>query len=541
MASCLGMYIENNIIKYAKVSKDRSGTKVESFGIKFYEKLGQGIKQIVEETYSYKTPISINLSNEMYTYFEMFSLLGKNYLPKAIKTEFDSYCVDKGYNPNVFETRYAVVDDLQDKDKVKVINISANRIELNRNTQEFESYRVSNITPLSMCITNLIDFKPKQNALIVNMEEKTTITTVIDQNIYQIDELDEGSGDVLSKIDRKENSLSKSYEACKNTTIYTAEGQDLGEEQNYLEDIMPTLYNIVGQVKKTINESLAAIKTVYITGTLATINNVDLYFQEYLPEASCKILKPYFIRSNIKGISVKDYIEVNSAISLALQGLGEGVTGMNFQKQGFLDKLPAWMKLDAGGASDVSGKRPAGKKNWLTIDFGEKLSPIEKRLISGAVTLVILILIYGTFSTLLGIQIKNKEQEVDNLIADTEEQIKLAQTDKGTIDTRANEYKNMVQALENLNDRVSDANQSRNMIPNLLNQIMFVVPENVQITSIENTTDRHIVIVAQAEKYEQLGYFKAKLKTDGILNNVVSDSGVNDGSAVKVTIEGDIL
>ena len=99
----------------------------------------------------------------------------------------------------------------------------------------------------------------------------------------------------------------------------------------------------------------------------------------------------------------------------------------------------------------------------------------------------------------------------------------------------------MVQALENLNDRVSDANQSRNMIPNLLNQIMFVVPENVQITSIENTTDRHIVIVAQAEKYEQLGYFKAKLKTDGILNNVVSDSGVNDGSAVKVTIEGDIL
>ena len=153
MASCLGMYIENNIIKYAKVSKDRSGTKVESFGIKFYEKLGQGIKQIVEETYSYKTPISINLSNEMYTYFEMFSLLGKNYLPKAIKTEFDSYCVDKGYNPNVFETRYAVVDDLQDKDKVKVINISANRIELNRNTQEFESYRVSNITPLSMCIT----------------------------------------------------------------------------------------------------------------------------------------------------------------------------------------------------------------------------------------------------------------------------------------------------------------------------------------------------------------------------------------------------
>lgn len=150
------------------------------------------------------------------------------------------------------------------------------------------------------------------------------------------------------------------------------------------------------------------------------------------------------------------------------------------------------------------------------------------------------IIMYATFSVLLGKQIENKSEEVDDLIAYTQEQISLAEEDQATIDTRTNEYKSMVQALENINDRISDVNQSRNMIPNLLNQIMFVIPEGVQITSIENTTDRHIVIIAQASKYEQLGYFKAKLKSDGILNNVISDSGVYDGSAVKVTIEGDL-
>ena len=60
MSSCLGLYIENNIIKYAKVSKDHDNLKIDAFGIKFSEKLGDAIDQVVEETYSQKTPISVN-------------------------------------------------------------------------------------------------------------------------------------------------------------------------------------------------------------------------------------------------------------------------------------------------------------------------------------------------------------------------------------------------------------------------------------------------------------------------------------------------
>ena len=54
MPSCLGLYIETNIIKYAKVSKERDILKIESFGIKFYDKLDEAIKQIISETYSFK-------------------------------------------------------------------------------------------------------------------------------------------------------------------------------------------------------------------------------------------------------------------------------------------------------------------------------------------------------------------------------------------------------------------------------------------------------------------------------------------------------
>ena len=65
MSNCLGLYIEDHLIKYAKVSKDHDNMKVETFGVMFYEKISDAIKQIVEETYSQKTPISINLSNQI--------------------------------------------------------------------------------------------------------------------------------------------------------------------------------------------------------------------------------------------------------------------------------------------------------------------------------------------------------------------------------------------------------------------------------------------------------------------------------------------
>ena len=210
MSTCLGLYIEENIIKYAKVTKERDQVKIDAFGVKFYENLDQVIKQIVEETFSYKTPISINLSEEMYNYFQVFALLSKKDLPRTIKTEFESYCTEKNYNQNVFETRYAITPNTQDKEKLKVIHISENKMELNKILQNFTNYKLQNIVPLPMTISNVSDFE--ENCLIVNIEENTTITTIIDQNVYDVTKMEIGSRNFLEKINAKENSYQKSYE-----------------------------------------------------------------------------------------------------------------------------------------------------------------------------------------------------------------------------------------------------------------------------------------------------------------------------------------
>ena len=538
MSNCLGLYIDEHLIKYAKVSKDHDNIKVDSFGIKFYDKIGDAISQVIEETYSQKTPISVNLSEEMYNYFDMFSLLTKNDLHKAIKTEFESYCTDKGYNPNVFETRYAVVDSQLDKDKIKIIHIAENKIELNKRIQEVDGYHLANISPISMSIPNLLQIRKDENCIIVNMEDQTVITTIMGSKIFNVDILEEGSRDILAKINLKENSYSKSYEICKNTTIYTSEGRELQvADTGYLDDIMPTLYNIVGQVKKIINSTTDKIEKVYITGTAALINNVDLYFQEYLPETECEILKPYFINQT-GDLSIKDYIEVNSAISLALMGLGEGVTGMNFKKKTLADQIPNWLKVEVN--PDKTKKEQKNLGGFFTWDLGQKLDNTEKGLIRVAVALFLLVVIYSGFSGLLNYQMNEKEKEANDSITQTNSQIQLANSDNEKIKSKTNEYSTMIQNLQDANDRITDRNKTRNAIPNLLNQIMSVIPESVQLTSIENDTGTHVVINAQSNKYEQLGFFVAKLKNDVILNNVISTAGQKDGGIVTIKIEGDL-
>ena len=538
MANCLGLYVENNIIKYAKVSKEHEKIKVEAFGVKFYDNLEKAIDQIVEETYSYKTPISINLSEEVYNYFNMFSMLSNKDLSKAIKTEFEMYCADQGYNPNVFETRYVVSKNLADKEKLKVIHIAANKIELTKKLQVLEKYKLSDIVPVSMTIANLIETKPKENCLIVNMEENTTVTTILDENIYNINLFDEGSQEFLRKINLKENSMAKSYEICKNTTIYTSEGKDLQENEiGYLEDIMPTLYTIVGNVRKIINESEEKIDKVYLTGTATLINNLDLYFQEYLNEINCEILKPYFINAT-KDISVQDYIEVNSAISLALSGLGQGVQGINFKKQNFNDKIPDWLKIEVNPGKEKKSK--LATSGWFTNDLGEKLDKTEISLLRTVGGLFILFIVYSCFSMLLNNQMDSKEAQAQESISSTTAQIQRVENDKTKIESRTNDYTEMIQNLQDLNDRITDASKTRDAIPNLLDRIMFIIPENVQLTSIKNTTGTHIVIQAQSNKYEQLGMFKAKLDTEMYFTNVISTSGQQENNVIKVTIEGDL-
>lgn len=545
MTSCLGMYIEPNIIKYAKVSKDKEILTVESFGIKFYDKIGDAIKQVIQDTISFKIPISINLSEESYNYFNMFSLLNKNDLKKAINTEFESLCNERGVNRNALDARYVLVNNLDNKEKVKVIHIATNKNTLSTMQQPFIEYRVSNISPMGTSISNIANLKQKENVLIINMEEETTVTTIVDQKIYSVDKIEEGARTVLDSINLKENSYSKAYEICKNSTIYTIEGKELQDEENeYLEDIMPTLYKIASKIQEGLLSSMVKIDRIYLTGTLSVVNNIDLYFQEFFKTEKCEILRPFFIKDNIK-INIKDYIEVNSAIALAMQGLDYGLKDMNFRQRTWKDDLDNIFSSFGKSKKENTGiDNPKGKgiSDFFKLNLKQKLDKTEMWLLRVAGGVLFLTIIYCAFSLFLGNEIAKKKEEVSAVKLDTQKQIETVTEDIGKVNTKTNEYIQLSDNLKNIRAQVEEDNRYKKVMPNLLTQIMYSIPQGVQLTSIENTTGRHIVISAQSKQHEQLGYFKAILKTKGILapDTVVSSAGIKQGDTVKIVIEGDL-
>ena len=171
-----------------------------------------------------------------------------------------------------------------------------------------------------------------------------------------------------------------------------------------------------------------------------------------------------------------------------------------------------------------------------------KLTRSEQTLLRIAYGLLMFIIVYSAISIFLNNSMTKKAKEIEKAMKEANSQIELINNDISRIKFNKSKYKEMTKRLTDLNASIEEKRRVKNAIPTLLNQIMFSIPKGVQITSIENINDTRIVINAQANTYDQLGYLKASIKNYNILINVVSDSGQKNSqeAAIMTTIEGDL-
>ena len=540
MASSLGIFIEKDIIKYAKLNQEKDSIKVESFSVEFYEKgnVGAAVKKILTETNGAKCSVNVNVSSELYNYFETFSMLSKKDMKDSIDIEFDLLCGEKGYNRKSLDTRYILTTSKENADKYKVLHIAVNKNDVNKRVKEFAPVKIASMTPISTSITNLIDGDEIDNAIIVNIENETQITTVIEGQIYRTDIISDGMGKILNKINEVESSTKKSYEVCKNITVYSQGQGGTLEGNEYIDEITPILDNIINEVKEIIDSSFVNIKKVYITGSGTIINNVDLYFQEYISNCACEVLKPYFVQAGSIKIPVKEYIEVNSAIALALNGLGNLNKELNFltKQTPQVEDLKSLIKSKLGGKKSLTGGMNVDEEMPV-------MSTSEKLLIRICVLVGVAFVGYALCSNYTVKKIEEKRNDIIATTAKTDIQLALMTADKEKIDTTTSAYSIMLENLKKISDDVNSTDErtiEKDAIPNLLNKVMFIMPQRAKINSIENTEGKHIVMEIESREYEQLGYFMAAIKTDEILVNVRSTSGVKEGAVIKVVIEGDL-
>lgn len=535
MLSSLGIYVDKNLIKYAKLKKVKDSYKLESFNVEVFEDLKEALTKVINETNSHKIPICINISNELYNYFDVFSVLEKKDITKSLDIEFEMLCSDKGYDYSSLESRYVLRDNKENIDKYKSIYISTNKKDIQEQVKFLSNYKLYSMTPVSTSITNLVENKGKENIAIVNIENETKITTIVDGQIHRVDVLNSGMGDVTEKISKLEMSWKKAYDACKNIIIYNNnETKSLDENENeYIDIVMPVLYKIANETKKIISGYKETIDKVYITGMGATINNVDIYFQDFFKHAKVEILKPFFIDTTSLNVQAKEYIEVNSAISLALDGVGFINKDLNFAPH---SKLNSFDTLAAS-------KEDFDIKNWKQYITGPYTIQ-EKMLLRMMTVFLIAIVGFTATSGIVSKKIINQIKNAEINIAETTNQISNIDTQMSQIQSHTSAYATLIGSVDALNDAATTVGDdrviSKNAVPNLLNKLMFIIPKQVQITSIKNTEGKHIVIEAVSEKYEQLAYFSALIKNNKLLTEIQSTSGTKNDSLVQITIEGDL-
>ena len=553
MQYCLGISIDDKFIKYAKVQKEDNTFKVESYGINSYNNmdLNKRIAQIIQETDSSKIPISTDIQNEKYYFFNFFGVKNKTYAKEAIQTEFESFCTDNHINKNTIEGRYIYTKNIDMPDQNKAIYIYANKGEMEERLNLFKGAKVVSATPDAIAIPNIVNIEPNKNIMIVDISDNTKITTLINKNIYNVDILSEGLKEAFDTINLKENSTLKTYEVLKNTTIYTMDMDTTSNKKNdeYLQHIVPELYKVAQEVLN-ITKNYKKIDQIYLTGYATVINNIELYFQEYFKNSKVEILKPFFIEKNDR-VNVKDYIEVNQAIALALQGMGYGARTINFSTDKKADEIKSMLSMnmtDIINSFKVQKADNGKEKNKpkLNVDLGflkNKSKNLDTSMTNAFISLLLITILYCAGSIWVSKQILSETDKVKDDVSYTQEQIAKATNDDSKINTKTNDYKRYKSNLENTSNVIETKRSRKNQITTLLNKIVYTIPKEVQLTEIKNEEKggkQHIYISAQSKKYEQLAYFKAKLKNANILDNVTSNEGTNSGDVVTTIIEGDL-
>ena len=320
MASALGIFIDRNIIKYAKLNGTKDKLKVESYGMKYGENHKELLKQIIEETNSSKNNVVINAAEIHYEETSIFSMLKKKDYDKAVEVAYEEIVDKQKLRPELLEYGYILSKNPADSEKLHVLLGIQEKGAMETRANLFgQNVMLYSQMPIGISISNL--YGSPLPALIVNIEEDTYITEIYDTEPIKVTRIATGTKNIIDTINNEENSISKSYEVLRNMVLPTDDMDQISFEGNeYAPIIVSEIMKIVSEIKSVMKKRPGIYKKIYISGTGATISNLETFIEKLIDDVECDILRPAGIEVQ-KKVAIKEYVDVNSAISLACEAL----------------------------------------------------------------------------------------------------------------------------------------------------------------------------------------------------------------------------
>lgn len=538
MASCLGIHISGKILKFAKINlnDDKKSPKisVEKYGVKFV--LGNKldlIKNVITETDSQNIPVVISSYDDYYLKAQVFKQLSKADAHNVINLEFDDWCARNAKESQKYLYTYLMPEVSIGDYYTTVINISEKEaVDLYKDTRNIN---VASMYTTPFTFTSLVD-KDEKNYVLVNLDDRLYMTTVIDGKIIEFNFEDIGMKDILDKFTELVGSEQKAYESCKSINVF-AEGESTNQKD--LELIVESiLQDILKKVAEVVNRRKTSINKVLITGMGTLFTNIDILFREFL-DIKTEILKPSFLASNENVKNIAEELEAVPAMSIAYQYLNPTIQNVSYFKKSSIAIFEFIQKLFRKNENEKNIK----KKNAddIAIASGFDVSKLTPIMISISIVLGLVLLTYLIFSNIYVTQIAKIRNEIDEKASSISQTTAKVSSDISYINSNTSQYKSINDDVQKTVDLINtkQIGSSTYNVAAFMQKIIKIIPKNVQLKTISSDDNKKIKINAQSDSYAALGYFVAQLKIQNVLNNVTINS-ITNSTTIVIEIGGEL-
>ena len=535
MASCLGIYLDNNIVKYAKLSLDNGKTvNVQKYGLKFTgDNHDQVISQIILETESQNIPVVLNPIDDLYYTSHVYEQVKNNsYVSDIMKLEFEAWCEKNAKSPDKYSYVYFLSDYKNSENRrMALLNITL-KDSINSEIRMVNS--LSQIMPAKPIVKRIVS-DDEENYILINIDTKLSITVVINKKIVEFKVYDFGMKQVLDDFTRNLGSYEKAFQACKQINVYT-EGESTNDP-NLEQIIEPILQQILKECQVEVNKYAGSISKVFLTGVGTSFTNVDLLFSQFL-DIKASIIKPFFIKDVTDVRYVSEIIEVTEAIVLAYEYLNPQFNEIRYltSAKKINSKVNKMFAAHTKIIKPKKSKEPKEVKEPQIED--ETVNKIGYAAIATAVILISYVVFGVVYSFSINRMVRNMEVKKQNIVSETAN----VNSDIDYVNKNMKEYKDINDEVENIKNKI-EKNEigkfSTYNVASLLQNIIRIIPQNVRLINITSNDNKNITITASSDEYEYLGYFFAQLKLEGVINNAKINK-VNNGETTTIEIGGDM-
>lgn len=541
MSSCLGLYINDNIVKYAKMTMDNNkNITLENYGIRYVkESIKNVISNIIEETNSSKDLIAINSQKDIFVNYTMFDQgISKNFSSDVARMEFESWCEKNGKVPAKYLYVYKVADVANNENK---FNAALNIIEKDT-LDEYNTVGDSKVTdmyPVQFLMNRLVP-NEESNYLLVNMDDKLSISVVSENNIVDFKFYEFGMKDLIFKFSQTLGSYQRAYEACKQLNVYSDE--ETNNDKKLEEIAEPILQEILKSVAVMVNKYRKNIDKVILAGQGTVFTNIDILFKEFL-SIKCDILKPDFLKNTTDVRNLAEALEATQAMAIALETVSPKENNLNYIKTSnkIKNKFDKLISREAR-ANKIRKKNEQAKENILKAKLDLKEEKLPMIVTCAGIVASLAVIAYLSFSIIYS---TNVDKTIDKIAKEKNrvlaEKSKISDDIK-YINSNTQKYSAINERVQELVGDIEKSNVSKYTTYNVasfLQEIIRIIPVNVKFDRISSDDNKHVVIKAESDSYPALGYFITQLKSNGPLQNVKINS-IKNGSTTVVEIGGDL-